>query len=219
MTAHRKPPLPASFMKNLTPWGTCRWCEQPILSETGEILKRRRWHEGCLGDYHLLTRPAIQRDHVRARDNGVCVDCGEVRVKIADWCQHDYRWRRFVRRGDLPVQVIVIPFDEMRKDWLLGLARPPFFDDDDPQETGPACPVVYAEDWQVDHEIPLWKVAHLPDRERLWYHTLANLRTRCTPDHKRKTRAEAAERAKFKRIKARGGMRESRQRGREPLPF
>jgi len=56
------------------------------------------------------------------------------------------------------------------------------------------------ETWQVDHKVPLWKVAHLPPLERIEYFKLANLITRCEDCHKKKTKAEAAERAHFRRL-------------------
>lgn len=59
-------------------------------------------------------------------------------------------------------------------------------------------------EWAVDHHIPLWKVATLPPEQRIEYFRLPNLVTRCKDCHARKTAAEAAERAKIKRI-ARGG--------------
>lgn len=54
--------------------------------------------------------------------------------------------------------------------------------------------------WHVDHKVPLWKVAHLPDRDRIRYFQLDNLCTRCEECHKRKTSEEAAERAHIKRL-------------------
>lgn len=54
--------------------------------------------------------------------------------------------------------------------------------------------------WELDHDVPLWSVDHLPDRERLRFFELENMKTRCVPCHKRKTAREAVGRAKEKRI-------------------
>lgn len=49
--------------------------------------------------------------------------------------------------------------------------------------------------WHVDHRVPLWKVVHMPDLERIAFFKLANLQTLCDPCHGGKTAREAAERA------------------------
>lgn len=65
--------------------------------------------------------------------------------------------------------------------------------------------------WQAEHKVPLWKVAHLPDAERLKYFLLDNIGIACDrPCHENKTRAEATERAKLERIGEREGMRQRR---------
>jgi 5-methylcytosine-specific restriction endonuclease McrA len=51
---------------------------------------------------------------------------------------------------------------------------------------------------EVDHEIPLWKIWHLPDDERRPYYGPDNLRLRCKTCHKAKSKREAAERASLK---------------------
>lgn len=61
-------------------------------------------------------------------------------------------------------------------------------------------PVEYVPVLQVDHEIPLWKIAHLPDDERRWYFTLKNLQLLCMDCHPAKTAKEAAERGKWNRL-------------------
>lgn len=48
---------------------------------------------------------------------------------------------------------------------------------------------------EVDHRVPLWSVAHLPDEERRWYFGPGNLWLLCTRCHALKTRREAGERA------------------------
>jgi len=67
--------------------------------------------------------------------------------------------------------------------------------------------IVWTLDWQVEHKVPLWKVAHLPDAERIKYFLLDNLGTACTrPCHERKTAEENAERAKLERVRISGGL-------------
>lgn len=53
---------------------------------------------------------------------------------------------------------------------------------------------------QIDHKIPLHRVAHLPDAERAWYHTIDNMgmyRTR--PCHQKKSAREMKEKAHLER--------------------
>lgn len=61
-------------------------------------------------------------------------------------------------------------------------------------------PVIYRVVLQVDHKVPLWKVAHLPQHERRTYFLLGNLWLLCVACHARKTTTEAAERAHQKRL-------------------
>ncbi len=53
---------------------------------------------------------------------------------------------------------------------------------------------------QVDHSVPLWKVADLPVVQRRQYFLLGNLQLLCINCHKRKSAKEAAERAHHKRL-------------------
>lgn len=54
--------------------------------------------------------------------------------------------------------------------------------------------------WHVDHNIPLWKVAHMPPLQRIEYFKLWNLVTRCEKCHKAKSKREEAEQAHFDRL-------------------
>ena len=75
MTAHRRPQIRFSD----APRGTCRWCGEPILHETGakkgERNNRRRWHQPCVDTYNE-SDPREARRAVRKRDRGRCADCG-----------------------------------------------------------------------------------------------------------------------------------------------
>jgi hypothetical protein len=52
---------------------------------------------------------------------------------------------------------------------------------------------------ELEHTVALWSVAHLPPDQRRAYFGPENLRLRCVPCHKPKTKAEAAARAKGNR--------------------
>lgn len=163
--------MPPGFgSKNQKGW--CRWCSKEIWKDfPTRKLANRTWHDTCLGEYFILTRPSAMRDAVRDRDKGRCCDCGEVAgVKAMKGVEgiwiDDRKWgsRRYTE-------------------------------------------VIWVEQWQVDHEVPLWSVAHLPDAERVKFFTIWNARTRCTDCHKKKTAREAAQRAKIGRIRSTDGMR------------
>lgn len=170
---HRRPPMPPQFDTKKDP-GWCRWCARPIWLDEHRrrVNARRRWHDRCLGQYFLLTRPDVQRDAVFERDQGRCYICGNVAGTI-------YR----KPYGNTPL---------IRID---GTFRAEY------------CEIEWVQDWQVEHKIPLWKVAHLPDAERIKYFLLDNLGTACTrPCHERKTAEENAERAKLERVRVRQGL-------------
>jgi len=75
VTAHRRPPIPFTD----APRGTCRWCGQPILHESGakqgNLDLRRRWHPRCVDAYNE-SDPREARRAVRKRDRGRCGACG-----------------------------------------------------------------------------------------------------------------------------------------------
>lgn len=51
---------------------------------------------------------------------------------------------------------------------------------------------------ELEHDVPLWRVAHLPAEDRRRYFGPDNLRLRCPPCHKAKSKLEATERAALK---------------------
>lgn len=67
-------------------------------------------------------------------------------------------------------------------------------------KAGPACDVEWRLMLDVDHIVPLWKVADLPDDQRREYFKIGNLQLLCGHCHKRKSAKEAAERAHLKRL-------------------
>ena len=69
-------------------------------------------------------------------------------------------------------------------------------------------------EWDVDHNIPLWKVPREGTfDEKIWYWSLANLATRCVePCHRIKTAKEAAERAHHRALEKKRAGQPRRQR-------
>lgn len=63
----------------------------------------------------------------------------------------------------------------------------------------PGCRDPACRPLEVDHRVPLWKVAHLPPDQRRPYFGPQNLWLLGQPHHKLKTRLEAAERAQARR--------------------
>ena len=75
MALDRRPSIPFSDAER----GTCRWCGQRILHESGprkgETNRRRRWHPACVDEYNQ-SDPREARRRVRKRDRGFCAACG-----------------------------------------------------------------------------------------------------------------------------------------------
>ena len=69
---------------------------------------------------------------------------------------------------------------------------------------------------EVDHRVPLWKVADLPPANRRQYFMLTNLWLLCSDCHKRKSAKESAERAHMKRL---GKPKKRRGRAMQSRPF
>lgn len=163
--------------------GGCAWCGDPILhhegKRLGEINSRRGWHDGrdgepeCIQAFYLHTRMPEQRDFLLRRDGPRCWDC-------------DVLAGRWIERGESDP-------DKLRTwgaQWVRWYPEAVF--------VAPFCHLAWQTDLEVDHEIPLWSVAHLPDDERAAYFGPVNLRARCPRCHAAKTKREAAERAAVK---------------------
>jgi len=75
MAEHRRPEIRYSD----APRGTCRWCGDLILHDSGEkrdqVDYRRRWHPVCVDRYNE-SDPREARRRARKRDRGVCQACG-----------------------------------------------------------------------------------------------------------------------------------------------
>ena len=157
--------------------GQCNWCGDPI---TTVRAKSRAWHDGrdgepdCLYAYFLHTRPEMQRAFLLRRDGLGCCDCGATEGRWLCWWTMRGEWRRHEdHERQYPRDV-----------WV-----------------GDADVISWSTSLQLEHDVPLWKVAHLPDDERATYFGPENLRLRCAACHAAKTRREAAERAATKRPK------------------
>lgn len=165
----------------------CRWCGDAITR--GRL--DRSWHDGredepnCAYEFRLHTRRDDQFAYVEDRDGLKCWDCGESPEKwVRDVCETGM-WRPFIDRKD------------PRIEWV-----------------GTYHGIRRATALEMEHSAPLWSVAHLPDAERRFYFGPENLRLRCPGCHTAKTRREAGDRGKMKRLeKVRlEGPRETRQK-------
>lgn len=175
--------MPATFNKN-APLGTCVWCGKDLpRNKDGSPSKVRRWHPDCVAAYRELIDTAHQVKLVEKRDGRRCFDCGRTHyvVGVKTWevgsgfCGLWFGDHSYIGQG---VHIY---------DWG--------------DVDGPFTPVRFREiALELDHDVPLWRVAHLPDEERIKYFRIENLRLRCRECHKAKTAREAAERAKLKRL-------------------
>lgn len=151
--------------------GWCRWCGKDVAKPA------RNWHRECLSEYFLHTRPDAQFHHLVKRDGKACSQCGSSPerwigqlVFICGGLVDEY-WSR----------------DDMRRYGCYG------------ERFGQATMIQRTHALHIDHTVPLWSVAHLPDEERRPYFGPTNLNLRCSPCHKTKTAREAAERAALRR--------------------
>lgn len=159
------------------------------------------WTEDGKWEVAIRSRPiVIGSDHPKAPDAppGTCRWCGEAIELTAD-AHHASRQRRY-HRGDRSEVGDTDCLDKYlahsRHDPRSALLAANPDTDLFCADCGVLC--VRADrmngegcaPWDADHEVPLWK-----DGE----HTLANLRMRCVPCHKDKTKREAAERAAIRR--------------------
>lgn len=192
--AHRKVPMPT------VPPGVCRWCEHTILGKRGKYIgkpdPRRSWCRGeggryCWREFARHSMTSAQYSFLAERDGAVCAECVKhpapprwyrdgPDMNPLDWSNgsHDAEWLRCLwKRSDAP---------DCR--WL-----------------GLQTPVTQQVTLEVDHVVPLWKVALMPGmtmtERRRWFGP-DNLQLLCRHHHGEKCAAEAAERAALKRLKA-----------------
>ncbi len=107
MALHRVPPRPPWF--GTAPFGTCRWCNQPILNPDGSPALRRHWHKACVENYNCVfyfnrslgnvRRVALSDDGYRCACCGEAVDAVEVDhvIPLAEALPHSddplWQWR------------------------------------------------------------------------------------------------------------------------------
>lgn len=176
------------------PKGTCRFCGDPILKPDGSPDMRKNWHPADQKD--CLERWRVANDPAFARLKVFARDFG-----VCSYCGADTK---------PPGECAGVVWEKVRMACSMK----------GPNGSLPWFPTLG--DWEVEHELPLWLVdKSAPSALRYW--GLGNLKTACPACHKRKTAAEAAMRAKGKRIRAAGGLlkkkeskRDKAQKKREP---
>jgi len=154
--------------------GWCSWCDGEIRTANGA---RRNWHDGregepdCLYELRLHTDRRYQVPFLLRRDGPQCCDCGEMKG----------RWTH----GGYPTDM-----DKLRSwgaEWVRRYPADVY--------VGPCTIISWETSLELEHEIPLWLVEHLPPWERRPYFGPDNLKLRCKRCHQRKSAREAAERA------------------------
>jgi 5-methylcytosine-specific restriction endonuclease McrA len=73
--SHRKPPRPPFW--TTAQGGECKFCGEPVLKEDGTPNRRLRWHRACSRVWRFANDRFYARQVVRARDKGLCVECGK----------------------------------------------------------------------------------------------------------------------------------------------
>lgn len=151
--------------------GYCRWCGDMLRyyngAKVGEIDLRRGWHDGREDEPDCLHAFFLHTWPDFQRRHLEHRD-GE---KCWDCGGVPHRWLRGSMVG------------VWEENWPKGMERPTY------QE------ITWVTALEIDHEVPLWSVAHLPDDERSAYFSPVNLRLRCASCHQAKTKREAGERA------------------------
>jgi 5-methylcytosine-specific restriction endonuclease McrA len=187
-------PEPESMRKGIA--GVCKWgCGRPVKKPA------IYWHKECFEEYALHTRVAHQKEFLVKRDGKRCAmkGCGAcptkwgrgpVRVMVADHVRRSFR-----RKAPDMIEWAAILWDRPDKPWAELT--------EEERQIGAQQDLYYQTDaLEVDHVVPLWSVAHLPDDERRWYFGPGNLWLLCPACHKAKTKREAAERAALRRFAA-----------------
>lgn len=195
-TTVRAFPEPETMKRGI--YGSCKWCGLEILDEkTGQRSTRRYWHPACKDEYFLHTRSEEQRAFVIARDGEKCSQFGGRPMKwlrgdaamivAPSWTSEPWALEFWSREelGQLPRSFYSVAGQTLDRDaWMLH---------------GGQCSIVRVSALELDHRVPLWSVAHLPDEERRRFYGPENLWLLCPAGHKAKTKREAAERAKLRR--------------------
>lgn len=172
----------------------CKWCGQEIPRVIdGKTSGQRMWHPPCYREYELHTRQAVQFDYLVERDGACCALCPPDTPAPSRWKISPYPvrlcWQSYwsVERFGSPDKYWPAPTKPWREQ------------DEIERATGEVWDIERVVALEVDHQVPLWHVADLPDDERRWYFGPGNLWLLCPSHHREKTRAEAALRAAARR--------------------
>lgn len=186
--------FPAPRPVNFGQTGWCKWCglQIPVIID-GKKSTQRMWHPECAHQYNLHTRQAVQKEFLIERDGRRCAMCGAAPER---WLADQYEVHTCVES--------CFGWQDARPgDWQLDYWPRPTgpWEKLTPEEkaTGKHLRIERVCALEVDHRIPLWKVADLPDDERRWYFGPGNLWLLCPVCHKTKTKDEAAARASARR--------------------
>lgn len=193
MSDVRKPPIGAVLrLHQQGVRGWCGWCGLAVADKTPGCGWLKWWHDACADEMAIIERPDAARRAVFSRDKGICCDCGE------DWSEMFLLLPEYGGRGTYQLG----PNGEVLRTASISYLEPSGRSSCSQFYKGaiPYSALKVVSLWQADHKIPLWKIRHLPDLQRLEYFKLANLITRCHRCHQFKTDEEAAERAKYKRL-------------------
>ena len=168
--------------------GWCRWCGEKIVDKRAYQMN---WHRDCKQTWLLHSDRDVQARFLVERDGNDCWDCRKggrwwrVDLKLAVYTWE--AWPLCMRPDRISWE------DRYPKDLALRKVDGVIIGLYSVIEYRRECGSV-----EVDHEIPLWSIWHLPDDERRKYYGPENLRLRCTCCHKAKSKREAAERAQLK---------------------
>lgn len=166
----------------------CKWCGDSIPEVVdGKRSTQRLWHPACADAFNLHTNPARQREFVVDRDGEKCAVCGEAPTR---WLPR--RVTQITRRN---VWIGARGEEWARVYWDGPTALWSDMSREERRLWGAHQEITRVSALELDHRIPLWSVADLPDEERRWYFGPGNLWLLCPSHHKDKTKREAAERA------------------------
>jgi 5-methylcytosine-specific restriction protein A len=190
--------------------GVCGWCGQPVPKG------RRSWcSQACVDEYLIRSRPAYAREKVMERDHGVCGECGfdtehlrreleiasDLDAKLTTWrclkCETDYM--EPPAHGVCSCYLALMPADRRelhaRGEYgrVKGIHNRLAFNEivQRLQPLGWTATDAEGSLWQADHVVPVVEGGGGCG--------LDNLRTLCTPCHKKATAALAARRAHTRR--------------------
>lgn len=162
-------PLPI-FPPEGRPANWCRWCGGEIVH--GRVAQRG-WHDGRADEPNCRR----ERELHTVKDVQLAFLIERDGQRCADCGENPERWHRRGLCSQMPQDL---------EAW--GEAPWPRF-----------SMVRRVSALEVDHDVPLWSVAHLPDDERRPFFGPPNLKLRCEPCHDGKTATEAGDRAKGNR--------------------